>query len=555
MAQPNDNPDDGVLDLVEAVVTGTGDDDSIPRLDALLASSSKVRSLFLDYVDLHSGLRRRFANPADGTPYEADRDLVELASNKDATPGGSYWRYGISMMLAVSACLAGIWLAGANTPEQEAAPVLAKDQQASLNGVAVLTRGIGIEWTEGKTQHRVGAALPTGSFEIESGVAQIEFYSGAVAVVEGPAKLDLASPMKGYLRFGKLRTRVPPGAKGFTIETDSGHVVDLGTEFTIDVSRGGDVKELHVLDGEIEYHANNKGSAEPMSLFRGDALRLEEGSLGKEKLKVSKSRFIGLTELESLAREEASARHATWLEWQEELLNDPALIGHYAYSPEASWQRTLRNFAPDADDDTHGAVVGCEWTAGRWPESKALRFRNASHRVSLHLPGEYDSLSLVTWIAIDRFHPTNKVGLLHPEIGQSSVIHWTLDRVPLGAVLHFAESAQPDDLEDRHHYSSVEQGMFNEDVGQWVQVAVVYDPHLRRVSHYRNGKLVGWQPIHDPRPVSIGAADLGNWPYKDWAAGTVFETRNLIGRLDEFLIYKRPLSGSEIQKMYEVGKP
>lgn len=547
-----DGEKERLLDMVEAVLNGEANEETFARLDERLADDANARSIYLDFVDLHTGLRRRFLAPEGPT----DAPLAVEPTEAAPSAGRGHFKIGAWIAFALAACFAGIWVSGpigGNSSSGEGS--VANDQHASLNGVAVLTRAVDAEWGTGKPSYEVGTPLPKGVFEIESGVVQLEFYSGAVAVLEGPARLDLESPMGGFLRSGKLRARVPPQAKGFTIGTQSGQVVDLGTEFAIGLNEEGDIAELHVIDGEVRYHPSSPAESEPVAVRGGEAMSLEGLGMANRALVLSEDQFIGPSQLESRARLHTTSRYAAWQAWRQQLAQDPALVAHYGYSPEPNWGRTFRNFSPDAGEETHGAIVGCQWDTGRWSGHKALRFRNASHRVSVELPGEHKSLSLVTWIAIDSFHPTNKIALLQPETDEGRAVFWTIDRVPNGGVLHFSESDRPNALDDRQHFSSVQHGIFDSDADHWVQLAVVYDADLGRVSHYRNGSLIGWKAISKRRPIGLGSADIGNWPYKEWAAGTPFETQNLVGRMDEFLVLNRPLTGAEIEDFYRVGAP
>ena len=91
-----------------------------------------------------------------------------------------------------------------------------------------------------------GALLPAGSLSLASGVAQIELFSGVTVIVEGAAEFEIISPMEMSVTRGKVRARVPEPAHGFRIHTAEGEVVDLGTEFALNVSPTQ--AEVHVLD-------------------------------------------------------------------------------------------------------------------------------------------------------------------------------------------------------------------------------------------------------------------------------------------------------------------
>ena len=97
------------------------------------------------------------------------------------------------------------------------------------NTVAVLLGAPGAEWENTGLPTRAGTPLPPGPLRLKSGLAQIEFYSGATVIVQGPAELELLSANSVYCTRGKLRATVPPQAHGFTIRTPKLELVDRGT--------------------------------------------------------------------------------------------------------------------------------------------------------------------------------------------------------------------------------------------------------------------------------------------------------------------------------------
>ncbi|WP_430454701.1 FecR domain-containing protein [Rhodopirellula europaea] len=102
---------------------------------------------------------------------------------------------------------------------------------------------------DASTPAKVGDVLPNGRFQFESGVAEIDFFCGATLIVEGPANLDIESDWTVRVNQGRLRATVPPAARGFSVKTAESEVIDLGTEFTMDVS--ADTARVEVVDGEI----------------------------------------------------------------------------------------------------------------------------------------------------------------------------------------------------------------------------------------------------------------------------------------------------------------
>jgi len=105
---------------------------------------------------------------------------------------------------------------------------------------------------------QIGQLLKQGEINIpENAEIGIAMRGGARLEINGPAKLRLDSPEKIYLFSGRVKTYAPEYAHGFSIDTDEGKVIDLGTKFV--TSTGGDLgTEIHVLEGLVKASAINK---------------------------------------------------------------------------------------------------------------------------------------------------------------------------------------------------------------------------------------------------------------------------------------------------------
>ncbi len=69
-------------------------------------------------------------------------------------------------------------------------------------------------------------------------------------ILQGPAELVLVSGSEARLVHGTLTARVPEPARGFTILSPRGKVVDLGTEFGLSVDDAGETT-VRVFDGVV----------------------------------------------------------------------------------------------------------------------------------------------------------------------------------------------------------------------------------------------------------------------------------------------------------------
>src|SRR6185437_9610804 len=115
-------------------------------------------------------------------------------------------------------------------------------RMAHTNFVATLTRGTSVVWEGDTNVVEIGSALTSRWLHLKSGAVQIEFYSGARVILEGPASLQLLSQGEARLEYGKLSARVPEPAHGFKVHTPEGIVTDLGTEFGLNFQKAQPVQ-------------------------------------------------------------------------------------------------------------------------------------------------------------------------------------------------------------------------------------------------------------------------------------------------------------------------
>ena len=101
----------------------------------------------------------------------------------------------------------------------------------------------------------LGNTLGQGDIELAHGFSEVTLKNGVVLVLEAPVNLTLNSPDNVTVHHGKLVARVPQNAIGFRIDTPSAEIIDLGTEFGVDVNANGE-SQVHVLDGEVKARAS-----------------------------------------------------------------------------------------------------------------------------------------------------------------------------------------------------------------------------------------------------------------------------------------------------------
>jgi hypothetical protein len=164
--------------------------------------------------------------------------------------------------LAAAACV--IFGLGFFSGREKASPPQVVERERQHVQVTGL---MGVEWgANGAPAFTAGSVTAERVF-FRSGLVELTYASGVRVTLEGPADFSVTNATSGTLADGKLVAYVPPGAEGFTVDYAQGKVVDLGTEFAMDVK--GSKAEVGVFDGEIELHLPGD---KPRSLFQDQAV-------------------------------------------------------------------------------------------------------------------------------------------------------------------------------------------------------------------------------------------------------------------------------------------
>jgi len=391
-----------------------------------------------------------------------------------------------------------------------------------------------------------GDLLPHGPVELNSGIVQLELFSGVTVLIEGAAEFEIISPMEMSISRGKVRAFVPEPARGFRMHSASGDVVDLGTEFALNVTP--EKSDLLVLKGEVEWHPLSK----PMQrLKNGESLRWTSdgiatlGALDPADFPQTKS----LQEHLDARREE---RRRAWVEFSNKLRHDPRLLAYFPMNQPGDWNRQLSD---ESGAKRNGTIVRAQRTADRWGSpAEGLDFSPTGSRVRLTIPGEHRSLTFFCWAKIDSLDRWYN-SLFLTDGHELHEPHW---QIMDDGRLFFSVKANNAKKAGKDKYISYSPPIWSPALsGKWQQIATVYNVDEATTTHYLNGRVVSVDHIPDKflvDKVRIGAASIGNWS-EPKRADPHFAVRNLNGAIDEFAIFSAALSTEEIQKLYEIGRP
>ena len=536
-----------ILRWIDALIEGEISDAEFLLLESALQTDGELRREYLKRVQLSMLLEQE-------SPI-AEETLVSSAGQSQVD-----YRLWFGIVTAASFALIAMFATLFALPQRDDSTASRSDStgrtatEKQAAGYGVISAQEGVTWSDGALP-ATGSLLPTGNLELTAGVLQLELFSGVSVVVEAPAKFCVTSPMNMEVELGKVRAHVPEPAHGFRLSTREGDVIDLGTDFAVDITPAA--AEVHVLDGEVELASRRNVSRR---LRKGQAVNMSVDGIAD--FSADTNRFVGQAEFTGRLLKARTSKRNDWLKWSERLAQDSRLVALYQFGigdvPAGSSDRRIANRATAKLSASEGAVVAAARTRDRWQQRDgALDFSPTGSRIRLAIPGEFGSLTLMCWVRInslDRWYNS----LFLTDGHDQHEPHWQI--MDDGRLFFSVKKRDQWDTskgeKDKHIYYSPP--FWDTSLsGQWLMIATVYDVDQRQVTHYLNGSVISNEQIPDEylvESVRIGNASLCNWssPERDEAR---FAVRNLNGSLDEFAMFRVALTPDEIEEMYEHGKP
>jgi hypothetical protein len=255
----------------------------VSRLESLALADEGVYRAYLNYFSLHGSLCLSHSEvaigtlpmgiaavmPRDRSSWIQRRHLARLAAGLVVTGLVGYF-----LILVMALMTSQAWR-GDRRPN-----LIPADATVASNPIASLD-ATGCTWKTG-TFSPGKQLLPQTTLWLERGVASLNFVDGPRVLVEGPAEFALQSSNLIQLAHGSLVAQVPAHAIGFTVETPTVTVIDLGTEFGVDADAKGDT-EIEVFEGKVRYEARRADDelakeTNTAVLVAGEAVRVESSA-------------------------------------------------------------------------------------------------------------------------------------------------------------------------------------------------------------------------------------------------------------------------------------
>lgn len=257
MTTPTQQPCDpeAVHRMLSALVDGDLSADEFARLEEMLLESPEVRAEYREFMGVESLLAWTAGSAGNRRP-RFDRLSPWQRGFRAAS-----WLAFVAAALATGLAAVAWIVIPVRTP---AAVVLTAEDDAVWHGDRKLA---------------VGRPVGDGPLRLESGNAQLTFPSGAVVAMQPGAEVEVLGPNRLFLRAGQITPFVPPAAKGFTVVSPGGEIVDFGTEFSVQVGRDGQT-DVFVIGGEVDVAGGHAGRETPLRVTQGFATHFSPGDEG-----------------------------------------------------------------------------------------------------------------------------------------------------------------------------------------------------------------------------------------------------------------------------------
>jgi hypothetical protein len=396
-----------------------------------------------------------------------------------------------------------------------------------------------------------GSVVTPGRLRLRSGRLTLAFFNGASLSIEGPADLDLLAADRVFCRRGKLRARVPHGAEGFTVLGPGYEVVDLGTEFALNLDQAGGKSMVMVFEGEaaVSVVGNDGRSVRGALLERQRAVEVDPDAGRIQDVSPKQEVFIPLPQFVPAPLELAAGYAAEvigarpWGYWRFAALDGDRVRNEITGRPALKALGGIR----------------LEESRGR---SHWARFRPNDHTQAFLMDGTWippreAGYAIEMWVQADlpspnAFGQTALVGLIDPEGGQEERHLAYLELTARGrrsahepCAVRFLERwpAAVSGGADLFSRRTVVPSLWHHVVGQKRDV---------KLELFVDGVRVGTSPVKtagEDADDRTGPCRLLVGRLKEQSGPPYFnEIRAFEGRIGELAVYDHPLTSEEIRR-------
>lgn len=265
--------------LFQAMLDQTLSSEQAKRLEEILLVDDRARSDYFALIEIDSLLQR----------VHHQDDTVEVSLPTPLNTKRQATGYWVVIAVCVFSMVGILALITPDTvpevPLADIPPVVPDIPIATVDAVGYGASGSDLPFQVGETlvNHEV--------INLDSGTMRLKFLNGVMVALRGPAHLELIEPNRCILSAGQLVAKVPESAIGFTVETPAGRVVDLGTEFGVEIGNEGATQTL-VLKGRVSTAVVKDGwESEPQVVNQNSAVAFDMSNTTIRKARFAPEKF------------------------------------------------------------------------------------------------------------------------------------------------------------------------------------------------------------------------------------------------------------------------
>jgi hypothetical protein len=318
---------DDLRALVDTVCDGGLTEGDASRLEQLLHGNTEAQQFYFTHVCLERWLRWEFAHQVQEPTPHPPPIPVSPSTTSLGTLGFLSSGWPVAYLIATVIVGIGLWISSVTPtsyPQQIAKRSLSTRRidsapEPRMELVGRITGMADCRWSKDSVPLLANDVVPAGrQVKLETGLMEITYESGAKVILQGPVTYEVESPAGGFLSLGKLTAKVEstksqdprprtqdPNPKSpnlqvskFVVRTPTATVTDLGTEFGVEVNKGGTTTS-HVFRGSVRVQmlgidAGRKGGA--IVLHENEAVRTERtaggASVGMRRVSIDSQVFV-----------------------------------------------------------------------------------------------------------------------------------------------------------------------------------------------------------------------------------------------------------------------
>ena len=404
------------------------------------------------------------------------------------------------------------------------------DPVDSFHSVAVVADLIDVKWPSEEKVFKRGQELPEGPIVFQSGLVELLYHNGTRVVLNGPCEYLVRGGKNSFCSEGRISAAVSPAGKGFEIATPFGNVVDLSTEFFVEVTKTE--CRTDVIKGRVQFSVPELPI---ISLSLGQAAQVDLYRKVRE-IPSKPDQYISRKEMEKRTEENTrkiESENRIRYEKQETV---PGLLASFRFDGEET--RTVLNRSQYGKDLCQKAdLSGCRSGEGPLAGTRSIAFDRDNAFGRSRIIGKYDSISCVVYLRIDRLANQGNVICANSDFfDHAGLILWQISRE--GKLQFFLSGDKPS--ESVRYESPVV--LPRTHWGTWIKLAVVADRSNNTITQYCDGKKIFQEEWKQTQKLQLEDLMLGNLTVNKVGKNN----RTLNGVIRNISFFDRALTAEEI---------